>query len=111
MVTRYQQGCVDVIQLDERLTHEEVEAAEAELRAVLHDRLPQVVLDMRRVRLVDSAGLELICETHTRCQRRGGAMHLASASPLLRDVLRITGLNQELILHADVVAAAGAFAL
>lgn len=111
MAQCYQQGCVEVIQLDERLTLDEVDAVRPWLSAALQERLPQVVVDLRRVRLIDSAGLELLSETHAHCQRRGGALRLAGASVLLRDVLRVTGLDQDFTLHADVVAAAGAFAL
>ena len=111
MLNHYQQGCVDVVQLDDRLTVEEVDAVRASLDSVFQGRLPQVVLDMRRVRLVDSAGLELICDSHEKCLQRGGAIRLAAASPMLRSIFRITGIEKELALHPDVVSAAGAFAL
>ncbi|MEZ6134989.1 MAG: STAS domain-containing protein [Pirellulaceae bacterium] len=111
MVQRYKQGCVDVIQLDERATIDELEEVQAELDRVLHERLAQVVVDLRRVRLIDSAGLELLQDTQVRALRRGGAVRFAAASPLLRDVFRVTGLDQEFAIHSDVATAAGAFAL
>ncbi len=106
----YQQGCVDVYPLDERLTLDEVDAFRPLLAGALAQRLPQVVIDLRRVRLIDSAGLELLCEIQSACIRRGGAMRLAAPSALLLDVLRVTGLDEEFDLHQDVVTAAGAFA-
>jgi anti-anti-sigma factor len=60
--------------------------------------------------LIDSAGLELLVQTNQRCISRGGGMQLAAASTLIRDVLRITGLDHEMSLHRDVVLAAGVFA-
>ena len=111
MVQRYKQGCVEVIQLDERLTVDEVGAAQVEFSGVLQERMPQVVVDLRRLRLIDSAGLEMLWDSQINCLRRGGAIRLASVGPLLRDVLRVTGLDQEFSIHSDVANAAGAFAL
>jgi|688.fasta_scaffold00669_25 anti-anti-sigma factor len=111
MTQHYQQGCVDVVQLDERLTGDELPAIDPVLSATLTGRLPQLVIDLRRLRLIDSTGLEMLYQLHVQALRRGGAVHLAAPSPLIRDVMRITGMDQELAVHRDVVAAAGAFAL
>ncbi|MBX3422472.1 MAG: STAS domain-containing protein [Pirellulaceae bacterium] len=111
MAQRYQQGSVEVIQLDDRLTTDEVSSVSGLLEAALRHRLPQVVVDLRRLRLVDSFGLQLLYDTHSQCMQRGGAVHLAAPSAMIRDVLRVTGLDQEFSIHRDVVAAAGVFAL
>lgn len=111
MATRFQQGCVDVVQLDERFTLDEVESARELLFAAIQGKLPQLVVDLRRLRIVDSAGLELLCDVAAACRQRGGAMRLAAAGPLVRDVLRITGLERRFPMHDDFTSAAGAFAL
>lgn len=111
MPTTYKQGCIDVIQLDEKLTVQELPQVRALLDSAIHERLPQIVADLRRVRVVDSAGLELLFDAQQTCLRRGGTIRLASAGVLMQEVLRITGLNQEFSQYPDVVAAAGAFAL
>ena len=111
MAQRYLQGCVEVVQLDERLTIEEVSTVNSLLTSVLGNRLPQIIFDMRRVRLIDSAGLELLQRVHHHCMSRGGAVQIASPTQNVREVLRITGLDAELSLHRDVLSAAGAFAL
>jgi anti-anti-sigma factor len=111
MPQRYQQGCVDVIQLDEKLTLQELPQVRALLESAINERLPQIVADLRRVRVIDSAGLELLFDAQQSCLQRGGTIRLASAGGLVLDVLRITGMNQEFTQYPDVVAAAGAFAL
>ncbi len=111
MAQSYKQGSVDVIQLEERLTIEGLQSATGMFELILKERMPQVVVDLRRVKLIDIAGLELLCDSQQRCLRQGGAIRLAAAGPLLRDVLRVTGLDQEFSMHADVSSAAGAFAL
>ncbi|MBL8888352.1 MAG: STAS domain-containing protein [Planctomycetaceae bacterium] len=111
MATTYKQGCIDVIQLDEKLTIQELPQVRALLDSAIHERLPQLVADLRRVRVIDSAGLELLFDAQQTCLQRGGSIRLASAGVLMQEVLRITGLNQEFSQYPDVVAAAGAFAV
>lgn len=110
MPKSYQQGCVDVVSLDERLTCEEVEEVRAALNQALLGGLPQVVVDLRGVRIVDSIGLECLCEFHESCRKRGGEMRLASPRPLVCDVLRVTGLDRQIGIASDVISAAGEFA-
>ncbi len=111
MPQRYQQGCVDVIQLDEKMTVGEVEPIRELLNSAISERLPQVVADLRRVRVIDSAGLELLFDAQQECLARGGSIRLASTGVVVQEVLRITGLEQEFTIHPDVVSAAGAFAI
>ena len=111
MATIVQQGCVDVIQLDERLTVDEAESVRVLVDTAMRNKLPQIVVDMRRLRLLDSAGLELLCESRESCVRRGGMLRLAGASSLVVDIFRITGLGGEFPSHDTIASAAGAFAL
>lgn len=111
MIQRYQQGCIEVVQLDERLTVAEIDDVDTVLTAAIGERLPQVVVDLRRVRLIDSAGLEMLCDAQEKCQSRGGSIRIAAVNVVLRDVLRITELDQAISVHPDVITAAGAFAL
>lgn len=108
--TRYQQGCVEVIQLDERLTIDETELVQPLMTQATRHRLPQLIVDCRRLLLIDSAGLGLLLDVANQCQAKGGQLRVAGASALIMDVMRITGLDQFLPLDRDVVAAAGAYA-
>lgn len=110
MAQHYKQGCIDVIQLDERLTGDDVAAIHPTLETLVQDRLPQIVADVRRVRLIDSKGLEFLVEHQQACLARGGTLRLAGPGLILREVFRITGLDKQLPIHADVISAVGAFA-
>ncbi|QDU90383.1 STAS domain protein [Pirellulimonas nuda] len=110
MPKHYQQGCIDVIALDERLTGDNVHEVHAALTGILQAGLPQAVIDLRGVRFIDSAGLECLCDFHTACRKHGGEMRLAAPGRVVRDVLRITGLDAQLGVSDDVIAAAGEFA-
>lgn len=109
MPTLHQQGCVDVLTLDDRFTADNVDEARGALMPSFDSGLPQVVLDLRKVKFVDSAGLELICEMHAECRKRGGELRLAAPGRLVRDVLSITGLASQLAIADDALAAAGEF--
>ncbi len=111
MLQRYKQGGIEVLQVSERLTIEECDTVRPLIFEGLPERMPQVVVDLRKLRLIDSAGLELLCEVQTSCLKRGGSVHLAAAYPLISEVFKLTGLDQEFALHADVIAAVGAFAI
>lgn len=110
MPQSYQQGCVDVIRCDEKIILGETQELHALLQAAIAQRLPRVIADLRRVRVIDSVGLELLYDTQKECVARGGVMRLAGVGALVREVFRVTGLEQEFELHPDVISAAGAFA-
>ncbi len=71
--------------------------------------LPQVVLDLSRVRVLDSAGLEWLCDLADDCRRHGGEALLAAPSSLVRDILRITGIDERIGVNDNVIAAVGVF--
>lgn len=111
MLQRYQQGGTEVLQVSERMTIEECDTVRPLMLEGLPERMPQVVVDLRKLRLIDSAGLELLCDVQACCLKRGGSVRLAAAYPLIAEVFKLTGLDQEFAIHSDVIAAVGAFAL
>lgn len=109
-VSRYQQGSVEVVQLGDRLTIEEADSVRVLVDEAICSSVPQVIIDLRRLRLIDSAGLELLVDCSANCVARGGQLRLCGAGPLILDILRVTGLSRQFAINQDVVAAAGAFA-
>ena len=87
----------------------------AELAGVLDDCLqrgqPRVVLDLQGVALMDSAGLELLVDTHDECQRLGGAIKLANAGALCSEVLKVTGVGDRFEVFGDTGSAIRSFLL
>ena len=88
---------------DEPLTADHVDDAAAAFERCLADGPPMAVLDMTRIPLLDSAGLELLLNAHEAFDQRGGALKIAAANPLCRDVLSVTGVADELEMHLEVV--------
>jgi anti-anti-sigma factor len=109
MFQRKTQGAVDVISGGDRISGDHV----AELDDVLGDCLsqgqPHVVLDLQEVALIDGAGLELLLRAQERSQRMGGALKLANAGSLLREVLKVTGVGARFEMFGDTRSAIRSF--
>ena len=103
------QGAVDVITGGDRISGEHV----AELSALLEKRVergqPQIVLDLQHIALIDSAGLELLLDFQEKCQRMGGALKLANAGVLCREVLKATGVGARFEMCRDSGGAVRSF--
>jgi anti-anti-sigma factor len=109
MFTHKQQGAVDVISGGDRISGEHV----AELAGMLESRvgngLPQIVLDLQSIAIVDSAGLELLLDFQEKCQRMGGALKLANVGALCREVLKATGVGARFEMFRDSGGAVRSF--
>ncbi|NHC47192.1 STAS domain-containing protein [Motilibacter aurantiacus] len=75
----------------------ELEAAGAPvLRGAVTDALAQrargLVIDLRGVGFVDSAGLGVLVGALKRCRERGGELAVVSTTPMFLRTLRVTGL-------------------
>jgi anti-anti-sigma factor len=103
------QGAVDVITGGDRISGEHV----AELNALLETRVehgqPRLVLDLQSIALIDSAGLELLLDFQEKCQRMGGALKLANAGVLCREVLKATGVGARFEMFRDSGGAVRSF--
>src|SRR5688572_24441882 len=55
-----------------------------------------LVLDMRAVRIVDSAGVRALVRGHSTAQRVGGSFRLAAITPQVREVLSLLRLDSVL---------------
>lgn len=70
---------------------------------------PNLILDMRRIPLVDSAGLEYLLDTFDACRAQGGTLKLLAPTPLVSEILQVTGVSSFFELFSDEVAAVGSF--
>ena len=109
MFERTRQGSVDVVQGNSPLVEEQLADAAAALEPCLSGQ-PRIVFDLVRVPLIDSCGLEFLLACCERCEARGGGMRLANLSPLVAEILRITGVGDQFEIYGSTAAAAGSFA-
>lgn len=78
--------------------HGEIDLATAgrlrdQLTEILHRHTPRIILDLSAVTFCDSSGLAAMLGTARRAQLLDGELVLASPTPHLRKILRLTGLD------------------
>lgn len=110
MFERSRTGAVDVIRGQDPINLQNVRNLGDHLDACLSVGQPHVVLDLEKVPLIDSAGLELLLDFQDRCAERAGIMKLAAPTPLCRDILNVTGVATRFDIYQDSLAAIGSFA-
>jgi anti-sigma B factor antagonist len=68
-----------------------------ELRRIEDDSdLDTVVLDLRKLKFLDSTGLRLIWSAHSRARRCGRRLRIVPGSDAVRRIFRLTGMNERL---------------
>jgi anti-anti-sigma factor len=77
---------------------------------VLHAGQPRAVVDLADVPLVDGQALEVLLDIHDLCMEGGGQLRLASASPLVQDILEVTEVSAVVEHHSNATLAVGSFA-
>ena len=102
--TREEEGAVQIavageLDLSSALTfNDELRRAE--------DRRPQtLVLDLRRLRFMDSTGLRLIISAQSRARKRGRRLAIVLGSEPVRRLFRLAGVNRrlEIVDHPSAV--------
>jgi anti-anti-sigma factor len=109
MITSKRTGTIDTLECDVALSKDTDSAFRACWQQLLTARPPRIVLDMRSIPLLDSAGLESLLDLKERCEEAGGIVVLARPNPLCQDILRINGLNRDFQIYSDYVQALGSF--
>jgi anti-anti-sigma factor len=60
------------------------------------------VLDLRKLKFLDSTGLGLIWSAHSRAKRCGRQLRIIPGSAAVRRIFRLTGMNERLDFVDDV---------
>lgn len=95
--------------------HGEIDIAEAPaLRERLNlaldaiaERHGRFIIDLTGVTFFDASGLAVLIGVQRRARRLDVPMCLAAPGPQVRRILRITGLDRSLVVHATRIAAIG----
>jgi anti-sigma B factor antagonist len=85
----------------------EIDLASApELRTCLHQTINagsrQLVVDLRQVDFIDSMGVGVLVGAHRRLRDHDGSLQLVGADGLVLRILRLTGLDRVIPLHATL---------
>jgi anti-anti-sigma factor len=109
MFARNKQGAVDVVSGDDPLSADYVPRVLRLLQECGAQGQPRAVLDLDRVPLIDSTGLEMLLDVQEDFQRRGGTVKLAVRSALCREILAVTGVGGHFEIYTEAASAVGSF--
>ena len=79
------------------------------LESLIAEGRRKVIFDLSNVTNVDSTGIGIIVMSVGRMKKAGGELRVAGASAHVEDVLKMTNVNQIVVLHPTAVAAATNF--
>ena len=103
-------GAVDTVRGTEAINLQHAKELAGVLDGCCRKGQPRVVVDLERVPLIDSAGLEVLLEYRDKILQCGGLLKAAAPSPLCRDILAVTGVADQIEIFDDVQAAVASFA-
>lgn len=103
------QGAVDVLTIDGTLNAEKTGELSKTLDQVTMAGAPMVVCDMAHTQLIDSDGLEWLLNACDQVAACGGAMKLSGLTPLVADILRLTGVAERFEIFETAKAGVGSF--
>ncbi len=91
----YTRGPVIVMELPEKLNHKEGRTFLEEMKPLLENDRPRVVLDCSQMQHIDSAGIEVLLECMEEAMKRDGDLKLAalsSSSAAILELMRVDRL-------------------
>lgn len=102
-------GAIDIIRGSDPINLQNSKQLSSLLDDCIAVGQPRIVLDLEKVSLIDSAGLELLLDYQDACAARGGSMKLSGPSPLCSDILSVTDVSSRFEMHHDTLSAVGSY--
>lgn len=101
-------GDIAVVTADGTIDSETAPQLDEELARVVSDK-NKIVIDLKGVGYMSSAGIRAIVKASQAAERNGGAVKLASVPEEIQSVLYTVGLNQKVSSFASVDEAVASF--
>lgn len=101
IVNRSQQGQVSILAVQGPLIEEDLPLLDKEVDRVLSGGSHKIVLEMRQVPFIDSAGLEKLQSIVSDLGKRGGDMRVSSLNDVCRDIFLCTRMESFLQTFTD----------
>jgi anti-anti-sigma factor len=97
-----------VVAVHGKIMYDTLQPLDRALKEILAAPAPRVVLDLHKVALCDSSGLQLFLDTRQHAVAAGGWLRLCGPQAMVRRVLEITNLTSILPVYESVDAAVSA---
>ncbi len=111
MFNLHRQGAIDVLTCQVPIVSDHVDALSRAANTVLDKGIPDWIIDLQQVPLIDSRGLEFLLNLRDLSLEKMGTMKLASPNPLVRDIFAVTGLEREFEIFPCLTSATGSFSI
>ena len=99
-----------VVALDGRIVlGEESQALRVELKSLIGEGKKKIVLNMEKIRYIDSAGLGILVAAHVSAKTQGASLKLSNLGSRFREVLQITKLFTVFDVYNTEAAAIASF--
>jgi anti-anti-sigma factor len=107
--TSHTEGRITVFHLKDDLTPQKVKAFLRKMEDLLAEDRIHIVLDMAAVYEVSMLGMVAISSIFNKCRQAGGAMKVASLTPMVRKAFRQTNLINTIEVYDDVLEGVKSF--
>ena len=101
---------VTIYVLEGRIDSDSAEQLDQIFQAAVASEHYKVILDLAKVRYINSVGLRILADTLTQNKQNGGDLKLSNLSPKIKRVLEIIGFDRFFSIHSTVDEALTAFA-
>ncbi len=101
---------VTIVELQGELDHESVESLQNAITSVIATQKSGIVLDMKNIDFIDSAGLEQLLWARDYCEENHCQLRLVSLSENCKKVLELTRLEGQFDCYAETAEAVKSFA-
>ena len=85
-----------------QITYENCHELEEQIDDAIQRNKTDIILDCKRVGLLDSAALQLLIQTHDELKNKGGALKIVGLNDVCRDILLVTRLINVLFVYKDI---------
>jgi anti-sigma B factor antagonist len=108
--TKPLQADIVVVELTGRITiGRDCKQLEWAVENLIKEGRKKVIFDLAGVTTVDSTGLGIIVMSAGQIKKAGGELRVAGATAHVEDVLKMTNIDQIVVLHPNTAAAAANF--
>lgn len=102
-------GSVPVIKVKGRVDSDTAPELDSALSKILDDKQNRLVLNLKDVEYMSSAGLRAMVKAYQAAQKSGGDVRLAAVSEPIEVILRTVGMMQMLKMYPSVQEAMASF--
>ncbi len=104
-------NCNEILLQGSALSEVDFEELNAMVDAQIKNNQPNLILNLEKVKILNSLGINILIKTFTKCRNNGGDMYIVNISEKINQVLLLTKLNTVLNIATSTAEAEERFNL